>query len=128
MKSGQAKAGELVVNNQKAQWMSHRQSGASLPLEDYDSLSVQEIVNRSMELSPMQIDELYHYEITNKNRKNLLRHFKNRIGALAATWGTGRADPPPGEERPEKRKESTSQPFAREDPPPGEERPNRRVL
>jgi hypothetical protein len=117
-----------VVNNQKAQWMSHRQSGASLPLEDYESLSVQEIVNSSMELSPMQIDELYHYEIANKNRKNLLRHFKNRIGASAAMWGTGRTDPPPGEERPEKRKESTTQPFAREDPPPGEERPERRVL
>ena len=116
-----------MVNNQNKQRILHRQPGASLPLEDYDSLSVQEIVKRSMQLSPTQIEQLCHYERANKNRKYLTRYFQHRIGALAATSASRRADPPPGEERPQKRKESTTQPFAREDPPPGEERPGRRV-
>jgi hypothetical protein len=39
-----------VVNDQKQQPMPQRQTGSSLPLEDYDSLSIHEIVNKSMEL------------------------------------------------------------------------------
>ena len=116
-----------MVNNQNKQRMLHKQPGASLPLEDYDSLSVQEIIHRSMELSPTQLEQLCQHERANKNRKYLTRYFQHRIGALATTFATGRADPPPGEERPQKRKESTTEPFAREDPPPGEERPERRV-
>ena len=102
------------------------QAGASLPLEDYDSLSIEEIVNKSMELSPEKIEELCHYERANENRKNLVRHFQRRIGALATTSGTGREDPPPGEERPGRRRTTVSS-AAREEPPPGEERPERRT-
>jgi hypothetical protein len=41
---------------------------------------------------------------------------------------TSREEPPPGEERPEKRRRGRrSQPTRREEPPPGEERPGRRT-
>ena len=41
---------------------------------------------------------------------------------------TPREEPPPGEERPERRSRGRrSQPTAREEPPPGEERPGRRT-
>ena len=93
-----------MVNNQNKQRILQRQPGASLPLEDYDSLSAKEIVKRSTQLSPTQIEQLCHYERVNKNRKYLTRYFQHRIGALAATSATGRADPPPGEKRPQKRK------------------------
>jgi hypothetical protein len=39
---------------------------------------------------------------------------------------TPREEPPPGEERPERRRGRRSQPTRREEPPPGEERPGRR--
>jgi hypothetical protein len=42
--------------------------------------------------------------------------------------GSPREEPPPGEERPERRGSvSTTPPRAREEPPPGEERPGRRT-
>jgi hypothetical protein len=42
---------------------------------------------------------------------------------------TSKEEPPPGEERPERRGSvPTTPPTAREDPPPGEERPGRRKL
>jgi hypothetical protein len=115
-----------MVNGQKKQRMPQGQAGASLPLEDYDSLSIEEIVNKSMELSSEEIEELCHYERANENRKNLVRHFQRRIGASVTTSGTGREDPPPGEERPGRRRTTVSS-AAREEPPPGEERPERRA-
>jgi hypothetical protein len=39
----------------------------------------------------------------------------------------GREEPPPGEERPERRGAAPTPPGAREEPPPGEERPGRRA-
>ena len=123
---GKQKRGEIMVNGQKEQRMPQGQARASLPLEDYDSLSIEEIVNKSMELSPEEIEELCHYERANENRKNLVRHFQRRIGALVTTSGTGREDPPPGEERPGRRRTTVSS-AAREEPPPGEERPERRT-
>ena len=96
-------------------------------MEDYDSLSADEIVNKSMDLSPEEIEKLCRYETANKNRTKLLRHFKARIGAFAATAANGgREDPPPGEERPQKRRQTEIGTMAREDPPPGEETPERR--
>jgi hypothetical protein len=98
-----------------------------LPLEDYDSLSANQILNKLTQLSPKQIEKLCRYEMANQGRRNLLRRFQDSIGAVAATSDTGREDPPPAEERPHKRRQVMSQPFAREDPPPGEERPERRT-
>jgi hypothetical protein len=40
---------------------------------------------------------------------------------------TPRDEPPPGEERPERRGSVSTTPTAREEPPPGEERPGRRT-
>jgi hypothetical protein len=114
------------MDEQHAPKTAKGQAEDRLPLEDYDSLSADEIVNKSMELSPVEIEKLCRYETANENRRKLLRHFKERIGAFAATSADSREDPPPGEERPQKRRQIMTRPFAREDPPPGEERPERR--
>jgi hypothetical protein len=115
------------MNDRQARRTAKGQAGDGLPLENYDSLSADEIAEKLVELTPKEVEELCRHEMANKNRRNLLRYFENRIGAAAATSVAGREDPPPGEERPEKRKEAMARPFAREEPPPGEERPERRV-
>ncbi len=114
------------MNNQESASTAKSQTEDGLPLEDYDSLSADEIVNKSMELSPEEIEKLCRYETANENRRKLLRHFKERIGAFAATSADSREDPPPGEERPQNRRQIMTRPFAREEPPAGEERPERR--
>src|SRR3712207_3591007 len=99
------------MDEQQAPKTAKDQVGDGLPLEDYDSLSADEIGNKSMELSPDEIEKLCSYETANENRRNLLRHFKARIGACAAKAANGgREDPPPGEERPEKRKQIMTRP------------------
>ena len=115
------------MDGHKAQKMSQGIAEDALPLEDYDSLSAHEIVQKLAELSPEEVEKLCRYETANQNRKNLLRYFEDRIGAAPATSATGREDPPPGEERPQKRREAAMRTIAREEPPPGEERPERRV-
>ena len=117
------------MNDQDEQRMSWGEAENSLPLEAYDSLSIDEIIEKLVELSPKEIEKLCRYETTHKNRKKLLRHFQDRIGAAAATPVSRREDPPLGEERPEKRREAKKQigTIAREEPPPGEERPERRA-
>src|SRR4051812_35998539 len=104
-----------MKDNQKAQRISQGKTEHGLPLEDYDSLSADEIVRKLAELSPEEIEKLCRYEVANENRKKLLKYFEARIGAAAALAGTGREDPPPGEERPEKRRESTMRSIAREE-------------
>jgi hypothetical protein len=118
-----------MVDDQKAQRMSQGKAEDDLPLEAYDSLSIDEIGEKLVELSPKEVEKLCRYEITHKNRKKLLRQFEDRIGAAAATPVSGREDPPPGEERPEKRREAKKKTgtIAREEPSPGEERPERRA-
>ena len=115
------------MDSPKPQKISQGIAEDALPLEDYGSLSANEIVQKLTELSPEEVEKLCRYESANQNRKNLLRYFKYSMGAAAATSATGREDPPPGEERPEKRREAAMRTIAREEPPPGEERPERRV-
>jgi hypothetical protein len=118
-----------VNDEQKApRIMSQGMAEDDLPLENYDSMSTDEIVEKLAELSPEDVEKLCRYELANENRKTLRRYFKDRIGAAAGTSGDGRESPPPGEERPEKRRAATAmRTSTREDPPPGEERPERRV-
>ena len=118
-----------MMDDQKTQRMSQGEAEDGLPLEDYDSLSTDEIVKKLVKLSPKEVEKLCRYEIAHENRKELLKHFEDRIGAAAATPVTGREDPPLGEERPEKRREAKKKigTIAREEPPPGEERPGRRT-
>ena len=92
-----------MMDDHEKQRMSQGKAEDGLPLEAYDSLSTDEIVEKLVELSPKEVEILCRYETTHKNRKTLLRHFQDRIGAAAATPVTGREDPPPGEERPERR-------------------------
>ena len=115
------------MDDQKPQKVSQGIAEDGLPLEDYDSLSADEIAEKLVVLSPEEVEKLCRYEIANENRKNLLRYFEDSIGAAPATSATGREDPPPGEERPQKRREAAMRTIAREEPPPGEERPERRA-
>jgi len=95
--------GRIVMDDQKPQKVSQGIAEDGLPLEDYDSLSADEIAEKLVVLSPEEVEKLCRYEIANENRKNLLRYFEDSIGAAPATSATGREDPPPGEERPERR-------------------------
>src|SRR5215204_833838 len=125
--SPRSRRGRIIMDSPKPQKISQGIAEAALPLEDYDSLSADEIVQKLAGLSPEEVEKLCRYESANQNRKNLLRYFKHSIGAAAATSASEREDPPPGEERPEKRREAAMRTIAREEPPPGEERPERRV-
>ncbi len=53
----------------------------NLPLEDYDSLNVQQISQRLDELSDEEIRRLRDYESQNKNRRTLMEQLNQRIEA-----------------------------------------------
>ena len=58
------------------------ESGADaegLPLEDYDSLTVQQVTQRLGELSVEEIEQLRDYEAENRNRRSLMERFERRI-------------------------------------------------
>ena len=52
-----------------------------LPLEDYDSLSVNRVTQRLGELSVEEIERLRDYEAENKGRRSLIDRFDRRIRA-----------------------------------------------
>jgi len=58
-----------------------RQAGAEVPLEDYDSLTVEQISERLDELSAEEIRQLRGYEAQNKSRSTLLQRLDGRIEA-----------------------------------------------
>ena len=114
------------MNGHEPESTAKSQMEDGLPLEDYGSFSAAQIVRKLPKLSPKQVEKLCRYEKAHKKRRRLLRYFEGRIGSAAATAIGGREDPPPGEERPEKRRQTEIGTMAREDPPAGEERPERR--
>jgi hypothetical protein len=56
-----------------------RTGAEELPIEDYDSLSVRQIVERLDELIVEEIERLLNYEIKNKNRRTLIARLERRI-------------------------------------------------
>jgi hypothetical protein len=62
---------------------SPRSQESSLPIEDYNSLNVREVIERLDELGVEEIERLRSYEAANKNRIPLLRRFDARIEAGA---------------------------------------------
>lgn len=52
-----------------------------LPLEDYDSLNVNQVTQRLGELSVEEIERLRDYEAENKARRSLMQRFDTRIRA-----------------------------------------------
>ena len=52
-----------------------------LPIEEYDSLNVEQISQRLEELSDEELEQLRRYEGANKNRRTLLRRLDERLGA-----------------------------------------------
>ncbi len=57
---------------------SSREAG-ELPIEDYDSLNVNQVIQRLGELSVEEIERLQGYETEHKNRRSLLQRFATRI-------------------------------------------------
>jgi type IV secretory pathway VirD2 relaxase len=57
------------------------QTVENLPLEEYDSLSVNAIRKHLDELSIEEIERLRDYEVGNKNRRTLMARFDRRIEA-----------------------------------------------
>ena len=57
------------------------QAEDGLPLEDYDSLNVNQITGKMKELSVEEIRRLRDYEVRNKNRRTLMSRFNQRIEA-----------------------------------------------
>ncbi len=55
-----------------------REAG-ELPIEDYDSLNVNQVIQRLGELSVEEIERLQDYEAEHKNRRSLLQRFETRI-------------------------------------------------
>lgn len=55
------------------------------PIEDYDSLNVNEVSQRLGELSVEEIEQLREYEVANKNRRSLIQRFDTRIDAARSS-------------------------------------------
>jgi hypothetical protein len=67
----------------------------SLPIKDYDSLSLSQITKRLSGLSTGEIERLRNYEAENKARRLLTERFEKRIRIIrqASTTGTARENP-----------------------------------
>ena len=60
---------------------SSRGAPEPLPIEDYDSLNVNQVIQRLGELSVEEIERLRDYETEHKNRRSLMQRFEIRIRA-----------------------------------------------
>ena len=70
-----------------------------LPLEDYDSLSVNRVTQRLGELSVEEIERLRDYEAENKGRRSLMERFERRIRAAREDLrSSGETEEGPGED------------------------------
>jgi hypothetical protein len=56
-----------------------------LPLENYDKLNANEVIDRIEKLSAQDIERLREYEATNKNRRSILARMEARISAASET-------------------------------------------
>ena len=61
------------------------QAAAELPLEDYDSLTVEQISQRLDDLSAEELRQLRAYEAENKSRSTLLQRLDERIEASSSS-------------------------------------------
>jgi hypothetical protein len=71
---------EVEVLQEAARSKATREDGRRLPIEDYDSLSVEEISRRLGGLTATELRELKTYETAHKNRSSLMEHY-DRMGA-----------------------------------------------
>ena len=55
------------------------------PIEDYDSLNVNQVSQRLGELSVEEIERLRECEAANKNRRSLIQRFDTRIEAARSS-------------------------------------------
>ncbi len=50
-----------------------------LPIEDYDALTVHEVISRLEGLPPEELQAVRSYEVKHKNRKTLLRKLDTKL-------------------------------------------------
>jgi len=53
--------------------------GSNLPIEDYDRLTVKEVIDRLDGLSAVEVEKLKAYEKKNKNRHTLMERFDRSL-------------------------------------------------
>jgi hypothetical protein len=58
-----------------------RSDAEGLPIEEYDSLSVSQIMQRLRELSLEEVEQLRDYEAENRQRRSIMQRFETRIRA-----------------------------------------------
>ena len=75
-----------------------RADAEGLPLEDYDSLSVNRVIQRLGGLSVEEIERLRDYEAENKGRRSLIERFERRIRAAREDKSSGETEGGPGED------------------------------
>jgi hypothetical protein len=61
----------------------------ALPIEDYDSLNVNQVTRRLKDLSVEELERLRAYEAENRGRRSLMDRFERRIGAAAKHNNSG---------------------------------------
>jgi hypothetical protein len=76
-----AQRGTTEAQRTAAEAPAERQAGAELPLENYDSLTVEQMSERLDDLSVEEIRQLRAYEAENKSRSTLLWRLDERIEA-----------------------------------------------
>ncbi len=54
-----------------------------MPLENYDKLNVNEVIDRIEKLHAQDIERLRDYEARNKNRRSVLERMDGRISAAS---------------------------------------------
>lgn len=74
--------GKATMNNQQPASAAKSQTEDGMSLEDYDSMSAEEIVRKLPKLSPKQVEKLCRYEKAHKKRRSLLRYLQGRIGEV----------------------------------------------
>jgi hypothetical protein len=79
-RSKEGRGGEPQAGATAAPEESQADSGG-LPIEEYDSLNVNEVTQRLGELSVEELERLRDYETENRNRRSLLERFDRRIRA-----------------------------------------------
>jgi hypothetical protein len=80
-----------IVNKQRSQYgetkverdkdRTDRSPDRSLPLADYQTLTIAQIAGRLDALSPAQIRKIRAYEVKHKNRKGLLARLDRRLSS-----------------------------------------------
>ena len=81
---GAAEPGPISGSPSTAENTARSQSSdEELPLENYDKLNANEVIDRIEKLNAQDIERLRDYEARNKNRRSVLERMDGRISAAS---------------------------------------------